>query len=228
MYRIGMSTIGQSPRDDLVPDMERAFSSPVEVVQRGALDGLTAHEIAGLGPDSGEVGLVARLRDGSSVLLSHAKILPRMQTALDELIEAGCEFVVILCGADWSALKSPRLVVNPGSLFPAIVSGLARGRRLGIIKPSAGQVEQERDRYAKMGIEATVTTASPYVGAARIDAARRAACSLREAQVDLVWMTCVGMDEPMRAVVAETTGRPVILARSLLARVIDTLLPSGA
>jgi protein AroM len=225
MYRIGMSTIGQSPRDDLVPDMEQAFSSPVEVVQRGALDGLTAHEIAGLGPDSGESGIVARLRDGSSVLLSHAKILPRMQTAVDELTAAGSEFVVILCGADWSALASQRLVVNPGVLFPAIVSGLARGRRLGIIKPSAGQVEQERDRYTTMGIVAAVTSASPYTGAARIDAARQAARSLRDAQVDLVWMTCVGMDEPMRAVVAETTRRPVILARSLLARVVDALLP---
>jgi protein AroM len=50
---------------------------------------------------------------------------------------------------------------------------------------------------------------------------------LRRAGVGLVWMTCVGMDETMREVVAEVTGRPVVLARSILARIVDELLAAG-
>ena len=64
-------------------------------------------------------------------------------------------------------------------------------------------------------IEAIVTSASPYTGEQRLDDVRRAAERLASARVDLVWMTCVGMDEAMREVVCEVTGRPVVLARSM-------------
>lgn len=226
MERIGMVTVGQSPRDDLVPFMTPLFTRPVQVLESGALDDLGAAEIAALGPEPGEVGIAARLRDGSETLLSHAKIFPRVQRCADRLRGDGAELLVILCGADWTALASDVLVVNPGRVFPAIVAALAAGRRLGVIKPAAGQIDQARRQFAERGIEAVVTAASPYTPR-RLDDVRRAAEHLAAASVDLVWMTCVGMDEAMREVVGEVTGRPAILARSILARVIDELLAAG-
>ena len=220
MLTIGFATIAESPRDDVVPDLRRMLPDDVRVVERGNLDGLTPAEIAALAPEPGEVGIVARLKAGGETLLSHQKILPRMQRLVDELVrDEAADLVVVLCGADWTAIRCPVPLVNPGRLFPAVVSALAHGRRLGVIKPSAGQVEKERERYQGLGIEAVVTSASPYVGAERLDLARRAAEELRGAGCDLVWMTCIGMDEPMREVVAEVTGKPVILARSILGRV---------
>ncbi len=227
--RIGMLTIGQAPRDDVAPAMRAYLPAGLEVVERGALDGLGREETRPYWAGEGEVGIVTRLRDGSSVLLSHEKILPAMQAAADALArEDGAELTVVLCGADWSALRSERLVVNPGTLFPGVIGSLAAGRRLGIIKPDAGQVEKERVRYARLGIDATVTAASPYSGPARLDLARGAAETLREAGCELVWMTCVGMDAPMRAVVAEVTGVPVVLAHALLARIVTELLEGAA
>jgi len=226
MDSIGMVTVGQAPRDDLVPFMTPLFRRPVQVLQAGALDGLDAREIAALGPDPGEVGIAGRLLDGSETLLSHAKILPRVQRCADRLRAEGAELLVILCGADWSMLRSDVLVVNPGRVFPAVISALAAGRRLGVIKPSVGQIEQARRQFAERGIEAVVTAASPY-SPRRLEDVHRAAAELATAKVDLVWMTCVGMDEAMRAVVGEVTGRPAVLARSMLARVIDELLAAG-
>lgn len=225
MNRIGMATIGQAPRDDLVPHMQRLFSKPVETLQMGALDNLSRQEIAALAPDGGEMGIVTLLRDGTEVLLSHAKIMPRMQRLVDAMNAQGCRFIVMLCGADWSDIRSQCLVVNPGKVFPAIITALAMGRRLGIIKPSAGQVDEEHKRYAGLGIEAVVTSASPYTGETRLSAVRAAARLLAGQKVDLVWMTCVGMDDAMRQVVEAEAGKPVILARSILARVVDELLP---
>jgi protein AroM len=221
---VGMATIGQTPRIDVVPAMERILGPEVRTVEAGALDGLSGAEIAALAPGDGEQPIVTRLRDGSSTRLSHRAILPRMQTCVDELTAQGAQFVVMLCGADWSEVRSDRLIVNPGKLFPNIVTALAAGRRLGIVKPDGGQVEGETRRYASLGIDARVTSASPYLGDARIDAARAAAEELRAQDVELVWMTCVGMDERMREAVRQVVDRPVILAQALLGRVVGEVV----
>jgi protein AroM len=225
MRTIGFATIAEAPRDDVLPEIERMLPRDVRIVERGNLNGLVSDEIAALAPEPDEVGIVARLRSGGETLLSQTKILPRMQRLVDELVQGeGADLVVILCGADWSDVRCPVPLVNPGRLFPAVVSVLAHGRRLGVIKPSAGQVETERRRYQGLGIDAVVTSASPYVGEERLRLARRAAERLSDAGCDLIWMTCIGMDEPMREIVAEVTGKPVILARSLLGRVAAELV----
>lgn len=225
MRTIGFATIAEAPRDDVIPVIREMMPSELRIVERGNLNGLAADEIAALAPENGEVGIVARLKSGGETLLSHTKILPRMQHLVNELVEdEGVDLVVILCGADWTEIRSPKVVVNPGRVFPSIVSGLSYGRSLGIIKPAAGQVERERDRYRELGINATVTSASPYIGEGRLELARKAAEQIHAAECDLVWMTCIGMDEAMREVVAEVTGKPVILARSILGRIICELV----
>jgi protein AroM len=224
---IGFVTIAEAPRDDVVPAMREILPDDIRIVERGNLNGLSTDEIAALAPDPGEVGIVARLKAGGETLLSHKKILPRMQRLVDELVQdEQADLIVVLCGADWSAIECPVLVVNPGKVFPGIVSALANGRKLGIIKPSAGQVEREQARYRELGIDATVTAASPYGGEERLDLARLAAEQIRDAGCDLVWMTCIGMDEAMRDVVADITGKPIILARSILARIVSELATS--
>ena len=50
--KIGTLTIGQSPRNDLIPEIE-AFFKGAEIIQLGALDGLSKEQIADLAP-SGE------------------------------------------------------------------------------------------------------------------------------------------------------------------------------
>jgi protein AroM len=228
MLTVGFATIAQSPRDDVVPHMREYLPAGARIAERGCLDGLDRAGIAALGPSEDEVGIVARLQEGGSTLLSHSKLMPIMQQVVDGLVEEDqADLVVILCGADWTGIRSEPLVVNPGRLFPANIAALAAGRRLGIIKPSAGQVEQEQERYRQLGIEATVTAASPYAGADRLRQAGEAAAVIRDAGCDLVWMTCIGMDPPMRDLVADVTARPVILAHALLARIVSELLASS-
>ncbi len=87
-------------------------------------------------------------------------------------------------------------------------------------------MERERKRYADLGIEAVVTAAPPSTDENRLAAAREAASFLRSRDVDLVWMTCVGMDQAMKTVVEEVVDKPVILARTLLAGVLNELVPT--
>ena len=224
MTTIGFATIGQTPREDLVPYLVERLTKDVHVLEGGILDGLTKSEMAELDDGTEGLHMVTRLKDGGSARLSYAKAVPRMQKVVDELVADGAKLVVVLCGADWSAVKAPVPLVNPGKLFPNLVQALAGGSKLGIIKPSAGQVEHTVSQYRdRLGLDVVVTSAFPYDECAR-QAAHRAALELKAEDVDMVWMTCVGMDEGMREVVQDELQKPTILARSILARVIDELV----
>lgn len=227
MPTIGFAGIGQTPDAATVSAICGYLPDTVSAVEAGCLDGLTRVEIDALGPEADEVGIACDLLDGSSILLSHAKLLPRMQTVVDHLSEReGADLIVILCGADWSSINSPTLIVNPGRVFPSVISSLSHGRKLGVIKPDAGQIPDETARYRGMGIDVSVTAASPFCGDERYDLARTAAAELRDTNRDLIWMTCVSMDTGMKRIVEDVTGKPVILANELLAKIISTTLPA--
>ena len=223
MRTIGFATIGQTPRDDLVPYLVEQLGAPVRVLQRGVLDDLSDEEMASLDRGGDGLHMVTRLRDGGSARLSYELAVPRMQAEVDALVADGADLVVILCGADWSAIRAKVPVVNPGKLFPNVIQALGAGSRVGVVKPSAGQVEHTQRQYEALGLDVFVTSAFPY-DANAISAAQTAAAELREAGCEMVWMTCVGMDEAMRSAVRETCGVPIVLARSLLARTIAELV----
>ena len=70
---LGTLTIGQAPRPDVVPIIDRHVPAAVRRIHRGVLDGLSHSEIAArYGAETGEPALVTRLRDGSVVELSRA------------------------------------------------------------------------------------------------------------------------------------------------------------
>lgn len=48
--KIGAVTIGQSPRVDVTPDIMPIFGEQVELIQAGALDGLSREEIERMAP----------------------------------------------------------------------------------------------------------------------------------------------------------------------------------
>jgi protein AroM len=223
MRTIGFATIGQTPRDDLVPYLVEQLGTPVRVLQRGVLDDLSEEARAEL--DRGDDGLhmVTRLRDGGPARLSYELAVPRMQVVVDGLVAEGADLVVILCGADWSRISARVPVVNPGKLFPNVIQALGAGSRVGVVKPSAGQIGHTVVQYGALGLDVHVTSAFPYDEHA-VEAARRAASELRAAHVGMIWMTCVGMGEDMRAAVRETCDVPIVLARSLLARAIGELV----
>jgi protein AroM len=223
MTTIGFATIGQSPRVDLVPYLVETIGVPLTVLERGVMDDLDADELASL--DRGDDGLhmVTKLRDGGSARIAYDLAVPRMQAEVDALEREGADLIVILCGADWSALTARVPIVNPGKLFPNVVSALAAGSKLGVVKPAAHQVATTEVQYRNLGMDAAVTSAFPYDDQAD-DAARVAGRALRDAGAELVWMTCVGMNESMRTALREELDVPVILARSLLARVIGELV----
>lgn len=220
--KLAFATIGEAPRDDVVPILEARLSSQVEILQAGVLDHLDPDEILSLNAGDDSLHMVTRTRDGTAYRLSYARTLPRMQQVVDGLVDQGADLVVILCGADWTPIKSSVPVVNPGKLFPNLIQALGNGLKLGVIKPDAGQISHTEKQFRELGLDAVVTAASPYQPN-RLELAKEAAQHLKEHDVELVWMTCIGMDETMRSAVNSVLPKPIILAQSILAKVIDEL-----
>ena len=228
MRKIGTITIGQSPRNDILSVMKRYLPQDVEVLGRGALDGLDLPAVAALKPKPGEPTLVTVMRDGTGVTVTHHNVVPLMNQGVEALADEGAEFVVTLCSAEFSEVRSDRVVVvDSGNLLQGIVRSLADGVKLGVIQPSPDQVT-EREAGSDdpwHGLDVVMTSASPY--AEPEDRARQwqqAAESLKESRVGLVYLNCMGMDETMRQVVRRVTQKPVLLASSMLARTVDELL----
>ncbi|MBI4639144.1 MAG: AroM family protein [Candidatus Tectomicrobia bacterium] len=231
MKKIGMFTIGQSPRNDIVPLMREYIHGNIEILEMGALDDLALEEVKELTPGPGDGVLVSQMRDGTEVKLTKKKILSRLQRCVDTLVREGAELIVPLCTGSFPELTSPVLMLNTGQLLRNAVLSLIDGRRLGVISPSADQVPKtpEAQKNAWGGIDVVITSASPYTEGKRNEKEwRQAGEFLKERKVDLVYLNCMGMDRWMKRLTQEITGKPAILSNAVIARIIDEVVDQGA
>lgn len=232
----GLVTIGQSPRDDVVPELLSRVADRVrvrlQVTVRGALDGLTDGEIAALAPQPGEPVLVTRLRDGRAVTLAEPRVMPLLQAAVDQVTRDGAAVVVLLCtGVAETGVRCPRPLLIPGPLLRGLVALSAPGARLGVLVPAHEQVRDAEASWAAAGGPGTrgavvpgksgtggrqlhVLTASPYGPAYRLEAAAHRLAAWRP---DLVVLDCLGFGERTQHIVADLTKVPVLLPRAVLA-----------
>ncbi|SEF00413.1 AroM family protein [Ruania alba] len=215
--RLGMVTIGQSPRVDLTGDIADVLTVPT--LEHGALDGLDAAAIARLAPSPGEPVLTSRLADGSSVVLTHRRLMPHLRTAVQRCVDDGARAVLVLCTGDLDHVDASVPVLHAEALAHAAVAGLlgdgADGPRLGVVSPLPDQSEASAARWHRaLGREVLVTAANPYTDSAEVVGA--AADRLAAAGADWVFLDCIGYTEAMRR--GARSGVRVLLARSIAAR----------
>lgn len=181
---LGAISIATSERDSLIEGLAAHLPAQVAIQPYGLLDGLDDDAVAALAPEPGEYGIVSHTASGREILLSHKKILPGVTKLVAQAEDDGVFATVVLCGAGWADVPRRRPLIDPGAIFPANIRALAGSQRLGIIKPSAGQIDKEHARYTAWGHDVVVTSASPFDGGA--DEFRRAAGQLRDAGAELI------------------------------------------
>ncbi|USS40736.1 AroM family protein [Thermococcus aggregans] len=215
--KVGFITIGQSPRVDVVPEI-KPYLGDAEIIECGALDGLTLEEIKELAPKEGDYVLVSRLRDGTQVRLSREKIVKRLQECIKKL-EEEVDVIGFLCTGEFPELTSRKLLVEPSLLLLKTVSALGVSN-LGVIVPDPDQVEMTRRKWEGIAENLKVQSVSPYIG--KKEDFIKAAQELKEC--DLIVMDCIGYTLSSKKIVKEITKKPVVLPRTLMARVIGELL----
>jgi len=219
--KIGAVTIGQTPRDDVLSEIKLLISSDIEIVEKGALDALTLNEMASLEPTKDDEILVTRMRDGTEVTVGRDRILPRMQKRISELDrDDDVALITLLCSGEFPPFQCSKPLIMPYRLLWGVLSSISIEGSLGMMLPSPQQVKTTAAIFGGLGCKVVGVGASPYGGKEGIVKAAEAL----EGEVDLVFMNCFGYNLEMKSIVRETTGKPVILARSLLARTLDDLL----
>ena len=212
---VGLITIGQAPRVDMVPEME-AWLGPVRTIERGALDEMTLDGIAALRPTPDDYTLITRLSDGSSATIAERHILPRIQSAITDLEAEGVEAVVLLCTGEFPPFDHERPLLRAERLIVDGVRAIAGGSRVGVVCPLPEQERLTCDKWSGLGDDLHVASGSPYDE--DTDALRQAARHLGEIGVDYVVLDCMGYTQEMKDLVRKEAGAPVLLARSVVAR----------
>lgn len=216
--RVAFLTIGQTPRDDVVPEIASWLPGPPEIEEVGALDGMSLEEVCALAPGPDGDPLISRMRDGTQVRLRAEWVHERVTAMVDVLDPDRYAAALLLCTGRFPDLSGRVPILKAGPVLDHGVEAICDGmRRMGLLLPLEEQVGRVCLPPAP-GREVVTSWASPYEGDRFAEAAEElAGC-------DVVVMHCMGYTEAHRRAVAAATGRPVLLARRLAAAALAQLL----
>lgn len=218
---IGLLTIGQSPRPDMTADLNPIFEGKADYIEAGALDGLTKSQIEAMKPDPDEHFLVTRLADGSMVTLASRYLSDLMQHQISGLEAEGVSAIMILCTEAFQPFDCSIPVFYPNDVLKALVPMAAPGGHIGVILPEAGQMEDFAEVWKEAVPDVTAAHGSPYAGDGSLE---RAAKSFAHTDVDLIVLDCMGYSSGQQELVSELSGKPVLLSRTLAAKVLMELI----
>lgn len=233
--KIGGLTIGQAPRVDLAREFQEAAGEGVELIQAGALDGLSKEAIAAYAPARpGGVVLVTRLLDGTEVALDESLILPLLRAGIRRLEEAGVSSIVLFCTGKFPPLENSVPLLRPDRLLAHFLKSVAGEesesdraddqlddvgadrRRIVAVVPSPLQIDEIKRKWARWGMVVEAFALSPYTSSpAQLESAARAVALM---EPKLIVLDCIGYTRFMKQAFIDACHVPVVLPRTLLGR----------
>lgn len=221
---LGVITIGQTPRRDLTPELADLLPG-VCIAERGALDGLSASEIAELAPVPGDHVMTTRLRDGTAVVVGQEALVRRVQAAILDL-QGEVGVLMLACTGTFPEFTHIKPLIEPDHVLAHLLAAVAsRSRHVGIICPLTEQEEDAKAKYRALlprTVALSTAAATPY--STDLAALGTAAQQLRAGGAEIIVLDCIGYTARMRSLVIEVSGLPVLLARSVAARIAAELL----
>lgn len=222
--KLGVVTIGQAPREDLVEDFLRNLPTDVEIVQVGALDDLNLEMITSqLSPEVGEIMYITRLRNGSEVRVSKNKLLPLMQSKISYLDSIDVDIITILCSGEFPQFETKTPIIYPDKILKGIASSISYNGKVAVLIPGKEQVNYAYDKWSKYFRELEVIPISPYSSRMQdfIDVAK----FINENKIGFVIMDCMGYKLLHKDTLKNVARNSrIITTRGVLAKVLTEIM----
>jgi protein AroM len=215
---VAFVTIGRSPRDDMIPELLQYLGTS-SIIEWGALDGLSRQEIDELKPAEGERMVVSRLESGDSVRMAKRHLDPRIQVGIKECEQRGADVVVVTCTSEFPRFEHTKPLLVAGQLLRGVIPAVVGGCHLGVVCPDAAQVDFAVEEWSTYARKVSALVATPYSEGAA-DFVGRCAEDLCAHGADYVFLDCMGYTREMQAAARNRVGNRVLLARTLVARVV--------
>lgn len=216
MTALGVLTIGQSPRDDIVPVLRHFLPAETAVTEIGCLDDFSDVEIADLTPVDAHDGIETRLRSGESVIVSKSALEPMLVSCLRDLPRP----VLFLCSSVFSAMSGQSGIIQPSETILPVMRHAASGQILGVIGPES-DLPRQPDYWHPHTPGAQFAAGSPTDP---VDVLIDAAQALRANGCTMLFLDCMGFSNEQREVIRTASGLPTIAATTLVARLLPEFL----
>ncbi|MFX0063178.1 MAG: AroM family protein [Candidatus Hermodarchaeota archaeon] len=217
--RIGLLTLGQSPREDIMTEITPLFLPHIEIVERGLLDSLSPEEIVNLKPEIKETPLVTRLKDGSQVHLSEKKITELLPKTIDLMkTNANVKAVGILCTHDFPKTKFTCPVLFPFDYLRFLINCVLEVRNLGVVVPLKNQIEMTKIKWEKK--RTVVEAKSPYI---KRKSWEEIIQRFVQEKVEALILDCIGYKIMDAQEIQRLLPVPILLPRTILTYAINQL-----
>ncbi len=221
MKRVATITIGQSPRIDLVPEISKYMSGNIKIVEYGILDSYTYEESEKmLKPGRGDNVLVSRMRDGRQIKMKEELVPDLIQKCIHKIEGEGINTIFLLCTGKFPEFEHKGLFIEPFSLLHSIVKNVVSDR-IGVIVPDSSQIKQSIKYWRESGNEVSVRAVSPYKNF--YEEIEKETLELKKENLPLIVLDCMGYSLEMKEKVKAITGKPVLLPRIVMAKLLEEL-----
>ncbi|WP_084604247.1 AroM family protein [Sporanaerobacter acetigenes] len=222
MERVATITIGQSPRVDLVPEILKLMRDDIEIVEYGILDSYTYEEAENmLRPNKGDNVLVSRMRDGRQIEMKEELVPNLIQECINNIEKEGINTIFLLCTGKFPEFEHKGLLLEPFSLLHSIVKDVSSGK-IGVIVPDSSQIDQTIEYWREGGNDIFVRAVSPYKDF--FDNIEKEALDFKNEELSLIVLDCMGYSLEMKKKVKEITGKPVLLPRIVMSKLLEELV----
>jgi protein AroM len=218
---LGLIALGHSPR----PDHEEVYDWIIPGIPRklvGALDVFSCEEARKLEDKQGISPLVCLLGDETTVEIPLPVLFPYIEKQVEVLAAEGADLAVVLCCGGFPRFDCSIPVFLPGMIVPAVVKATCPEGKIGIIVPNQAQESAAVAHWKELGVNAESAVVDPYQGVGFDEAAKK----FRKLECDLIAIDCMGFKEEHRDRLSRDCGCPVLLPKTLVAKVAGEMVRS--
>lgn len=217
---LGIITIGKAPRPDVTPNIIRYLPNRVNIVEIGALDGLSDQDIFELTPKPSDEILTTRISNNTSTIVSKHKVIPLLQEAINRCFNKEAQIILLLCTSNFPKFTSKVPIIEPFKILHSLVEGLDPPR-LGVIVPLDGQIEEAKKHWSTLVNDLIISSADPYGDTLKI---HQTILDMAVLKPSLIFLDCMGFQEKHRNYIKKITNIPCILPNSMIGRIIAEIL----